>query len=98
MELLALLTSGGQGLYGKFTVMLSLMKGHSLCMAVKLTLQKNTEPIIGNDFNMSTECALVAAKKMEIGNQSGISWELDTDIHHIADEPEYAEPLTGDMA
>ena len=44
--------------------------------------------IFGDDFNMSAECALVAEKKIEIGNNSGISWEslvMDTDFHHISD-------------
>ncbi|HEK19782.1 acyltransferase [Mucilaginibacter sp.] len=55
----------------------------------KLNVSKGAQLIFGNDFNMSTECAIVAAKKIEIGNHSGISWEslvMDTDFHHIADE------------
>ncbi|GAA4333158.1 hypothetical protein GCM10023149_39740 [Mucilaginibacter gynuensis] len=55
----------------------------------KINVGPEGQLIIGEDFNMSTECALVAAKKIEIGNQSGISWEslvMDTDFHHIFDE------------
>jgi acetyltransferase-like isoleucine patch superfamily enzyme len=55
----------------------------------KINVAKNAQLIIGDDFNMSTECALVAHKKIEIGNHSGISWEslvMDTDFHHICNE------------
>jgi acetyltransferase-like isoleucine patch superfamily enzyme len=55
----------------------------------KLNVAENASLIIGADFNMSTECAIVAAKKIEIGDNSGISWEslvMDTDFHHISDE------------
>jgi acetyltransferase-like isoleucine patch superfamily enzyme len=55
----------------------------------KLNVAKNAQLIFGDDFNMSTECAIVTAKKIEIGNNSGISWEslvMDTDFHHIEDE------------
>jgi acetyltransferase-like isoleucine patch superfamily enzyme len=55
----------------------------------KLNVFETGELIFGDDFNMSTECSIVAAKKIEIGNHSGISWEslvMDTDFHHIADE------------
>ncbi|MEO3406430.1 acyltransferase [Mucilaginibacter sp. CAU 1740] len=43
----------------------------------------------GENFNMSTEVAIVAEKQITIGNNSGISWEslvMDTDFHHIFDE------------
>ncbi|MBB6111117.1 hypothetical protein SAMN05421821_110136 [Mucilaginibacter lappiensis] len=55
----------------------------------KINVFKNAELIFGDDFNMSTECAIVAAKKITIGDHSGISWEslvMDTDFHHIADQ------------
>ncbi|MEZ2335548.1 hypothetical protein AB6735_07920 [Mucilaginibacter sp. RCC_168] len=55
----------------------------------KINVFKNAELTFGDDFNMSTECAIVAAKKITIGDHSGISWEslvMDTDFHHIADE------------
>lgn len=55
----------------------------------KLNVSQGAQLIFGDDFNMSTECAIVAAKKIQIGNHSGISWEslvMDTDFHHIADE------------
>ena len=55
----------------------------------KINVFENAELIIGDDFNMSTECTLIASKKIEIGNHSGISWEslvMDTDFHHIFDE------------
>ncbi len=55
----------------------------------KLSVGENAELIIGDNFNMSTECAIVAAKKIQIGNGSAISWEslvMDTDFHPIADE------------
>ncbi|MDN3548550.1 acyltransferase [Mucilaginibacter aquaedulcis] len=55
----------------------------------KISVAQNAELIFGDDFYMSTECAIVAAKKIEIGNHSIISWEsliMDTDFHHIADE------------
>ncbi|WP_183561351.1 acyltransferase [Mucilaginibacter sp. SP1R1] len=54
----------------------------------KINVAQSAQLIFGDDFNMSTECQLVAAKKIEIGNHSGISWEslvMDTDFHHIAD-------------
>ena len=55
----------------------------------KLNVGEGAQLIFGDDFNMSTECAIVAAKKIQIGDHSGISWEslvMDTDFHHIADE------------
>ncbi|RFZ92823.1 acyltransferase [Mucilaginibacter conchicola] len=55
----------------------------------KLNVAAGAQLIFGDDFNMSTECAIVAHKKIQIGNHSGISWEslvMDTDFHHIADE------------
>ena len=55
----------------------------------KLNVAENAQLIIGDDFNMSTECALVVEKKIQIGNSSGISWEslvMDTDFHYIRDE------------
>lgn len=55
----------------------------------KLNVGEGAQLIIGDDFNMSTECAIIAAKKIVIGDHSGISWEslvMDTDFHHIADE------------
>ena len=55
----------------------------------KLNVSEGAQLIFGDDFHMSTECAIVAAKKIEIGHHSGISWEslvMDTDFHHIADE------------
>lgn len=55
----------------------------------KINVGENGQLIFGDNFNMSTECALVAEKKITIGNNSGISWEslvMDTDFHHIFDE------------
>ncbi|MFC0512654.1 acyltransferase [Mucilaginibacter angelicae] len=55
----------------------------------KINVGENGQLIFGENFNMSTECALVAEKKITIGNNSGISWEslvMDTDFHHIFDE------------
>ncbi|WP_184547394.1 acyltransferase [Mucilaginibacter sp. FT3.2] len=55
----------------------------------KLNVGKDAQLIFGDQFEMSTECAIVAQKKIEIGNHSGISWEslvMDSDFHHIADE------------
>lgn len=55
----------------------------------KINVAENAELIFGDDFNMSTECTIVARKRIEIGNHSGISWEslvMDSDFHHIADE------------
>ncbi|GGH19213.1 hypothetical protein GCM10007352_30450 [Mucilaginibacter phyllosphaerae] len=55
----------------------------------KLNVGENARLSFGADFNMSTECAIVAEKSITIGNNSGISWEslvMDTDFHHIFDE------------
>jgi acetyltransferase-like isoleucine patch superfamily enzyme len=55
----------------------------------KINVGENGQLIFGENFNMSTEVALVAEKKITIGNNSGISWEslvMDTDFHHIFDE------------
>jgi acetyltransferase-like isoleucine patch superfamily enzyme len=65
-------------------------KGRAFIMhGCKINVSKNAQLIIGDDFHMSTECAIVVEKRVEIGNGSGISWEslvMDTDFHHIADE------------
>jgi acetyltransferase-like isoleucine patch superfamily enzyme len=65
-------------------------KGRAFIMhGCKINVSKNAQLIIGDDFHMSTECAIVVEKRIEIGNESGISWEslvMDTDFHHIADE------------
>jgi len=55
----------------------------------KISVMQNAQLIIGDDFNMSVECTIIAQKKIQIGNSSGISWEslvMDTDFHHIYDE------------
>ena len=55
----------------------------------KINVMQNAQLIIGDDFNMSVECVIIAQKKIQIGNGSGISWEslvMDTDFHHIYDE------------
>jgi len=55
----------------------------------KINVMQNAQLIIGDDFNMSVECVIIAQKKIQIGNSSGISWEslvMDTDFHHIYDE------------
>ncbi len=55
----------------------------------KINVMENAQLIIGDDFNMSVECVIIAQKKIQIGNSSGISWEslvMDTDFHHIYDE------------
>jgi len=55
----------------------------------KLNVGANAKLTFGENFNMSTECAIVSEKKITIGNNSGISWEslvMDTDFHHIFDE------------
>ncbi len=55
----------------------------------KISVGKDAQLIIGDKFEMNTECVIVAQKKIEIGNNTGISWEtmlMDTDFHHIADE------------
>jgi len=55
----------------------------------KINVMQNAQLIIGDDFNMSVECTIVAQKKIQIGNSSGISWQslvMDTDFHHIYDE------------
>jgi len=55
----------------------------------KINIMQNAQLIIGDDFNMSVECVIIAQKKIQIGNSSGISWEslvMDTDFHHIYDE------------
>lgn len=55
----------------------------------KIHVMENAQLIIGDDFNMSVECVVIAQKKIQIGTSSGISWEslvMDTDFHHIYDE------------
>ncbi|AMR33971.1 hypothetical protein A0256_22240 [Mucilaginibacter sp. PAMC 26640] len=55
----------------------------------KLNVGAEATLTFGDSFNMSTECAIVAEKKITIGNNSGISWEslvMDTDFHHIFNE------------
>lgn len=55
----------------------------------KLNVRENAQLTFGDNFNMSTECAIVAEKKITIGHNSGISWEslvMDTDFHHIFNE------------
>jgi acetyltransferase-like isoleucine patch superfamily enzyme len=55
----------------------------------KINVMQNAQLIIGDDFNMSVECVIIAQKRITIGNSSGISWEslvMDTDFHHIYDE------------
>jgi acetyltransferase-like isoleucine patch superfamily enzyme len=55
----------------------------------KIAVGKDAQLIFGDQFEMSTECAIVAQKKIVIGNHSGISWQslvMDSDFHHIADE------------
>ncbi|AYL94598.1 acyltransferase [Mucilaginibacter celer] len=55
----------------------------------KINVGKNGKLTFGENFNMSTEVAIVAEKQITIGNNSGISWEslvMDTDFHHIFDE------------
>jgi acetyltransferase-like isoleucine patch superfamily enzyme len=55
----------------------------------KINVMQNAQLIIGDDFNMSVECTIIAQKKIQIGKHSGISWQslvMDTDFHHIYDE------------
>jgi len=55
----------------------------------KINVGEKGKLTFGENFNMSTEVAIVAEKQITIGNNSGISWEslvMDTDFHHIFDE------------
>jgi acetyltransferase-like isoleucine patch superfamily enzyme len=55
----------------------------------KLSVMPGAELIFGDDVLVNTECAFVVQKKVEMGNNSGISWEslvMDTDFHYIYDE------------
>ncbi|MBD1395407.1 acyltransferase [Mucilaginibacter glaciei] len=55
----------------------------------KLIVSKGAQLNIGENFNMSTECALVTEQKIVIGKNTSMSWEslvMDTDFHHIFDE------------
>lgn len=55
----------------------------------KLNVGKDAQLTFGDNFNMSTECAIISEKKITIGANSGISWEslvMDTDFHHIYDD------------
>ena len=55
----------------------------------KINVGEKGKLTLGENFNMSTEVAIVAEKQITIGNNSGISWEslvMDTDFHHIFDE------------
>lgn len=55
----------------------------------KINVLENAQLNIGDNFNMSAECAVIAQKQITIGKDSGISWEslvMDTDFHYIYDE------------
>lgn len=55
----------------------------------KLCVLETGQIIFGDNYKMSTECTLISQKKIQIGDNSGISWEslvMDTDFHHIYDE------------
>lgn len=67
-----------------------IFNGRSYIMhGCKIHVMKNAQLIIGDGFNMSVECVIIAQKRIRIGKNSGISWEslvMDTDFHHIYDE------------
>ena len=52
----------------------------------KIFVDSGAELILGDDFVLSTACAIIVQKKVLIGKNSGISWEtlvMDTDFHNI---------------
>ncbi len=54
----------------------------------KINVMENAQLIFGDNVVISTETSIVVQKKIEIGNNSGISWEclvMDTDFHPIYD-------------
>lgn len=55
----------------------------------KINVSKGAQVIMGDEFITSTECVIVAEKKITFGNNVGLSWEtlvMDTDFHHIYNE------------
>lgn len=54
----------------------------------KISVAKQAQLVIGNNVFINTETAIVAGKRIKIGDNSSISWEtliMDTDFHAIAD-------------
>ena len=63
-----------------------LHNGVSFGGGCQICVEKEAFFIVGKDTHFMGECHIVARKKIEIGNDSAISWNtqiIDTDIHKI---------------
>lgn len=62
----------------------------------KISVNKDAELVLGNDFIITAETELVSQKRIQFGNNVLISWDcliMDTDFHPIYDDQgEYINP------